>query len=88
MLLVYNNKVLSMFQLRCGFAVFCLSFVLIFSIFLRDANNRTFYQLCIYRSELSQAKQRLGANQLQLEAMLNPAEISQRLNESDSDIKN
>ena len=74
-----------MLQFRFAVAVFCLAFVLIFSIFLRDANNRTFYELCVYRGELSQMKQELGAKQLQMEAILNPAEIVQRLNTANND---
>ncbi len=74
-----------MSQFRFVFAVLCLTAVLIFAVYLRDANNRIFYELCIYRAELNQLKQELGAKQLRLEGIINPAAISQRLNELNND---
>ncbi len=76
-----------MFQIRFVFAVFCLTAVLLAAIFLRDANNRVFYDLCKYRNELGQLKQQLGAKQLRLEAMTNPAAVTQRLNDLNKDKK-
>jgi len=72
-------------QFRFLFAVFCLTAILIFAVYLRDANNRIVYELCRYRADVSQLKQELGAKQLQLESLINPAAISQRLNEFNSD---
>ena len=68
-----------MFQFRFVFAVFCLTAMLIFAVFLRDANNRIFYERLAYKAELNQLKQELGAKELQLEAMINPAAVSERL---------
>lgn len=68
-----------MSQFRFVFAVLCLTAILIFAVYLRDANNRIFYELCTYRADMSQLKQELGVKQLQLESLINPAAISQRL---------
>jgi hypothetical protein len=38
-----------------------------------------FYMLCTYKAEQSQLKQELWQKQLQLESLINPAAISQRL---------
>jgi hypothetical protein len=72
-------------QFRFVFAVLCLTAVLIFAVYLRDANNRIFYRLCTHRTEINQLKQELGVKQLRLESLINPAAISQRLNELDND---
>jgi len=74
-----------MSQFRFVFAVLCLTAILIFAVYLRDANNRVFYELCKYRADVNQLKQELGAKQLQLESLINPAAISQRLNEFNND---
>lgn len=72
-------------QFRFFFAVLCLTAILIFAVYLRDANNRIFYELCTYRADINQLKQELGAKQLRLESLINPAAISQRLNEFNED---
>jgi hypothetical protein len=74
-----------MSQFRFVFAVLCLTAVLIFAVYLRDANNRVLYRLCTLRADVNQLKQELGVKQLRLENLINPAAISQRLNEMDSD---
>ena len=74
-----------MFQFRFVFAVFCLTAVLLIVIYIRDAENRVFYELCTYRAEISRLKQQLGTKQLQLEALINPAAVSQHLNELSND---
>jgi len=70
-----------MSQFRFVFAVLCLTAILIFAVYLRDANNRIFYRRCTHKAELNQLKQELGVKQLRLESLINPAAISQRLNE-------
>jgi hypothetical protein len=70
-----------MFQLRFVFAIFCLTAILLAAIFLRDANNRVFNELCEYRRELGLLKQQLGAKQLRLEAMITPAAVLKHLND-------
>ena len=62
-----------------AFVVFYLTAILIFAVFLRGANKRMFYMLCTYKAEQSQLKQELWQKQLQMESLINPAAISQRL---------
>jgi hypothetical protein len=61
------------------FAVLCITFVLIFTVYLRSANSRIFYKLCAANSEKSRLKQQLAARQLQVENLINPSAISKRL---------
>ena len=63
------------------FVVFCFTAVLILTVSLRSANNRIFYQLCTIYAEQSRLKQQLWQKQLRLENLINPAAISQRLDE-------
>ncbi len=74
-----------MSQFRLVFVVFCFTAVLIFTVYLRSANNRIFYELCEYNAEQSRLKQELGTKQLLLESLISPAAISQRLGELDTD---
>jgi len=64
---------------RCVVVVFGLAGILIFAVYLRSANNRIFYKLSTYQSELNQLKQQLWQKQLRVESLLNPASISQRI---------
>ena len=63
------------------FVIFFLTAILIFTVFLRDSNNRTFYKLCTINMEQSRLKQQLGNKELKLENLINPAAVSQRLGE-------
>ena len=74
-----------MSQFRFVFVVFCFTAVLIFAVYLRSSNNRIFYELCACKVEQSQLKQELGTKQLLLESLINPAAISQRVDESNTD---
>jgi hypothetical protein len=74
-----------MSQFRFVFVVFCYTAVLIFAVWLRNANDRIFYELYACDIEISRLKQELGTKQLLLESLINPAAISQRLGESDTD---
>ena len=69
------------FQFRFVVIVLFVTAVLIFAVYLRSANHRIFYQLCTHRAEQSRLKQQLGNKQLQLESLINPATISQHLDE-------
>ena len=80
-----KRRTLMVSQFRFVFVVFCFTAVLIFAVYLRSANNRVFYELCTRNAEQSRLRQELGTKQLLLEGLINPAAISQRLNESDSD---
>jgi len=66
-------------RFRFIFVVFYFTAVLIIAVYLRGANNRLFYKLCTHRAEQGRLKQELGNKHLQLESLINPAAISQRL---------
>jgi hypothetical protein len=68
-----------MSHFRFVFVVFCLTTVLIVAVYLRSVNNRLFYQLCMCNAERDHLKQELGAKQLRLESLINPASLSERL---------
>lgn len=72
-------------QFRFVYAVFCLTAILIFAVYLRDADNRICYRLCTQKAQINQLKQELGARQLRLESLINPAAVSRRLNELNND---
>ena len=74
-----------MSQFRFVFVVFCFTAVLIFAVYLRNANDRIFNELCACDADMSRLKQELGTKQLLLEGMINPAAISQRVGESNTD---
>jgi hypothetical protein len=67
-------------QFRFVFVVFYFTAVLIFAVYLRSANNRIFYQLCTQDVEQSWLIQELTHKQLQVETLINPAAVSERLN--------
>ena len=69
-------------QFRFVFVVFYLAAVLIFTVYLHNANNRTFYKVCAHNVEHDRLKQKLWQKQLELEGLINPAAISQRLGET------
>ncbi len=70
-----------MSQFRFVFVVFCFTAVLIFTVSLRSANNRIFYELCTINVEQGRLKQQLWQKQLQLENLINPAAIAEHLGE-------
>jgi cytochrome c-type biogenesis protein CcmE len=61
------------------FVIFCFTAVLIFTIYLRSANNRIFYKLYTCTAEQNRLKQQLWQKQLRLEGLINPAAVSRRL---------
>jgi hypothetical protein len=68
------------------FVVFYFTAVLILTVSLRSADNRIFYKLCTINAEQIRLKQQLWQKQLQLENLINPAALSQRVDgETDSD---
>jgi len=69
------------FRFRFVFVVFYFTAVLILTVYLRSADNHTFYKLCTVNTEQSRLKQELWQKQLQLESLINPAAVSQRLDE-------
>lgn len=74
-----------MSQFRFVIVVFCFTAVLIFAVILRSANNRMFNELDACNADMSRLKQELGTKQLLLEGLINPAAISQRVYESNTD---
>lgn len=66
-------------QFRFVFVIFCVTGILIFAVYLRNANNRLSYKLYTIRSEQNQLKQQLWQKQLRIESLTNPAAISERL---------
>jgi hypothetical protein len=63
------------------FVVFYFSAVLILTVSLRSADNRIFYKLCRVGAEQSRLKQQLWQKQLRLENLINPAALSEHLDE-------
>ena len=63
------------------FVVFYFAAVLIFAIYLRSAESRVFYKLYTMGDEQSWLKLQLCQKQLQLEMLINPAAVSERLEE-------
>jgi hypothetical protein len=69
------------FQFRFVFVVFYFTAVLIFTAYLRSAGNHIFYKLYNINAEQGRLKQQLWQKQLQLESLINPAAVSERLGE-------
>jgi len=69
-------------RFRFCFVVFYFTAVLILTVCLRSADNRIFYKLCTVNAKQGQLKQQLWRKQLQLESLINPAAVSERLGES------
>ena len=74
-----------MSQFRFVLVVFYFTAVLIFAVYLRGANNRVFYKLSQYNAQQSQLKQELTDKQLKLESLINPAALTKRLDELQTD---
>jgi hypothetical protein len=66
-------------QFRFVFVVFYFTAVLIFAVYLRSANNRIFYQIYTQEAEQSWLMQELTHKQLQVETLINPAAVSERI---------
>jgi len=69
------------FPFRFVFVVFYFTAVLIFTAYLRSAGNHIFYKLYNINAEQGRLKQQLWQKQLQLESLINPAAVSERLGE-------
>lgn len=68
-----------MSQFRYIFVIFYFTAILILTVYLRSVNNRIFYKLCTLKDEQSKLTMELGAKQLQLENLINPSAVSERL---------
>jgi len=83
--LFLNFYLFGMSHFRFVFVVFCFTAVLIATVYIRSVNNRLFYQLCQCNAERDQLKQDLGAKQLRLESLINPASLSPRIPRPEND---
>ena len=70
-----------MSRFRFVYAVFCFTAILIFAVYLRNANDRIFYQLCVQRTEQNLLNDELGRKELRLQSMINPTAVLERLEE-------
>ena len=66
---------------RFVFVIACVTTFLLLTVYLRSAENRVFYKLCKAVAEQNRLKQQLWQKQLQLESLINPAALSQRIDE-------
>jgi hypothetical protein len=66
-------------RFRFVFVIFFVTAVLILTVSVRSENHRIFYQLCAVNAEQGRLKQHLWHKQLQVENLLNPAAISERV---------
>jgi hypothetical protein len=66
---------------RFVFVVLFFTAVLIFAVYLRNVNNRIFYQLYTLEVEQSWLIQELTQKQLDVESLINPAAVSERMGE-------
>ncbi|MCD4830244.1 MAG: hypothetical protein K8R02_00380 [Anaerohalosphaeraceae bacterium] len=64
---------------RYIFFVFSIVAVLLAAVYLRRINNSSFYDFRAACTTQSRLKQRLWQKQLQLERMINPASITEKL---------
>ena len=77
--------------MRLGFCLVFVAFyftsVMLFTASLRNANDRIFYKICAARVSQSRLKQQLAGKQLRLENLINPASVSQQINQQIKQIK-
>jgi hypothetical protein len=66
-------------QFRFVFVVFCITAILIITVYLRNVENRIFYKLCVGNVKQNKLKQQLWQKQLRLENLTNPAAVSEQL---------
>jgi len=66
-------------RFRFVFVVFYVTAVLILTVLVRNANHRMFYRLCELNAEQARLKQQLWQKQLQVESLMSPEVISERL---------
>ncbi|MGA2171399.1 MAG: hypothetical protein ABSG82_00090 [Sedimentisphaerales bacterium] len=69
--------------MRLGFCLVFVAFyftsVMLFATCLRNANDRTFYKICVARVSQNRLKQQLAVKQLRLENLINPASVSRQV---------
>jgi cytochrome c-type biogenesis protein CcmE len=61
--------------------IFFFTATLILTVYLRGSNHRVFYTVRRYRIEQGRLQQDLWQKQLRVESLINPASVSQRLDQ-------
>ena len=72
-----NHNAMSRF--RFVFVIFYFTGILILAVYLRNANNRIFYELSNQKAMQSQLNKDLADKQLRLERLINPSAVSERI---------
>ena len=66
-------------RLRLAYVIFFLAGTLILGVYLHSDDHRVFYSLRRYKIEQMTLQQELRQKQLRVEAITNPASVSERL---------
>ena len=66
-------------RLRLAYVIFFLAATLILAVYLQADQRRVFYSLRHYKIEETALQQELRQKQLRVEAITNPASVSERL---------
>ena len=69
----------TMSRFRFVFAIFWLTGTSILAVYLRNANNRIFYELSMQTDKQRQLNKELADKQLRLERLINPSAVSERI---------
>ena len=64
---------------RLVFVAFFFTSVMLFAASVRNANDRIFYKIMAARLSQNRVKQQLAAKQLRLENLINPASVSEKI---------
>ncbi len=70
-----------MSRFRFVFVIFYFTGILILAVYLRNVNNRIFYELSVQTVEQRRLNKDLADKQLRLERLINPAAVSERVEE-------
>lgn len=65
------------------YIIFFFTAVLIFTVYIRGAQRRVFYEICAVRRQQHLLKQQLWQKQLRLEGSINPAALSEHFQENE-----
>ncbi|HLB74734.1 MAG TPA: hypothetical protein VJJ98_11995 [Sedimentisphaerales bacterium] len=68
-----------MSRFRFVVVIFCLTASLILAVYLRNANNRVFYELSMQTERQRQLNKDLADKQLRLERLITPSAVSERI---------
>ncbi|MBN2136532.1 MAG: hypothetical protein JW720_01875 [Sedimentisphaerales bacterium] len=73
-----------MSRFRFVFVIFYCTGILILTVYLRNANNRIFYQRSTQAVEQRRLNKDLADKQIRVECLINPTAVSERLEEKDA----